>query len=166
MDQSGISDIRLYAENEAVLYAPFAPEEFNDKVKGHLRTKVTGKDFNNSVRLVVTSPGPLDEDRFHKAVENWIRDEKAMFMQEEKRTARLMRGMLIIGSVLIVLSLFLEGYAESFSYSLIPIMGSVALGRVASTCIIDWPVIKAKRKLIDEISQASTVVFERTENKG
>lgn len=45
----------------------------------------------------------------------------------------------------------------------LPKENSTALGRVASTWIIDWPVIKAKRKLIDEISQASTVAFERTE---
>lgn len=39
MEQSGISDIRLYVRNEEDLYVPFAPEEFNDKVKGHLRTR-------------------------------------------------------------------------------------------------------------------------------
>lgn len=113
MERTGISDIRLYVRNEEDLYVPFAPNgEFHDRVKNCLRTKLSGKDFGNSVRMIVASPGPINEDR------------------------------------------------------LIPIMGSVALGRVASTCIIDWPVIKAKRKLIDEISQASTVVFERTENKG
>jgi hypothetical protein len=163
MERTGISDIRLYVRNEEDLYVPFAPDgEFHDRVKNYLRTKLSGKDFGNSVRMIVASPGPIDEDRFHSAVQNWIRDEKAIFRQEEKRTARLMRGMLVIGSVLIVLSLFLEGYAESFSYTLIPIMGSVALGRVASTWIIDWPVIKAKRTLIDRIAQSSTVVFERS----
>ena len=69
-------------------------------------------------------------------------------------------GMLVIASIFIILSLYMSKRFDVLSYTIIPVLGSVALGRAAGIIIVDLPTNKAKQVLLDELGVKSTIVFE------
>ena len=149
----GSTDIRLLVNNEQDLYTPLSPEsEFRQEVKDYIRKKAACADYNNNFRLRVICSSPVDEQKFRAAVASWAREEKISFSQESKATNRLLVGMLVIASVFIILSLF--------SYTIVPVLGSVALGRAAGIFLSDLPINTAKQRLIDEWEKKSIIVFE------
>ena len=106
---------------------------------------------------------PIDEDRFRSAVANWVQEEKLKFRQEEKTTNRMLIGFLVIASLFIILSLQLEKRVEALSYTIIPVLGSVALGRAAGICLTDLPINRAKRQMINDMENNSPIIFELQE---
>ena len=68
--------------------------------------------------------------------------------------------MLVIASVFIILSLYLAKYLSVLSYTIVPVLGSVALGRAAGIFLSDLPINTAKQRLIDEWEKKSIIVFE------
>lgn len=157
----GSTDIRLLVNNEQDLYTPLSPEsEFRQEVKDYIRQKGSCADYNNNFRLRIICSAPIDEERFRAAVANWAREEKITFSQESKVTNRLLVGMLVIASVFIILSFYLAKYFSVLSYTIVPVFGSVALGRAAGIFLSDLPINRARQKLIDEWEKKSIVVFE------
>ncbi len=75
----------------------------------------------------------------------------ALLKVEYKDTIRMLIGLLVVGSVMVVLSLALQKRFEVLSYSLIPIMGSLALGNAASILAIDLPTYGVKKRMITEM---------------
>ena len=135
-------NIRLVVDDEQSLYSPFSPEdEFNDSVKGYIRSKMITGGFKRYAGLTVISRKPIDEDRFRLAITNWVRDEKEVFKSDRKETLRLMIGMLIFGSLLVVFNIKLQQKFEVARYSLVPIMGSLSLSRATGILIIDLPIL-------------------------
>ena len=61
----------------------------------------------------------------------------------------------------IILSLSLTERTDIFSYTIFPVLGSVALGRAASICIAELPMNDARIKLLNEIEKGNTIIFER-----
>ena len=89
-------NIRLVVENEQDLYTTFSPtDEFNDSVKGYIRSKMTSRGFNRYTGLTVVSRKHIDEKRFRSAVSNWVRDEKRVLSQNRKETVRMLIGLLL-----------------------------------------------------------------------
>ena len=161
MDKTEQKNIRLVVDDEQKLYTPFSPDnDFNEPVKAYIRSKMVGKGDHQSIRLTVMSREPLDEERFRSAVANWIRDEKAIFRKAGKDLMRLLAGLLILGSILIVLSLALEKHVEVLKYSLLPVMGSLALSRAAGILVLKMPTNTKSEKLIREMEENSVITFE------
>lgn len=164
MEKTNQKDITLVVDNEESLYSAFSPEaEFSEPVKAYIRSKAAGENHGGSIRLTVVSREHLDEERFRSAVSNWIRDEKVLFRRTEKETVLMLIGLLIFGSILLVLSLALEERVEVLKYSLLPIMGSLSLGNAARIMIIEMPTIRAKRWMIGEMEKDSVITFDYTE---
>ena len=69
-------------------------------------------------------------------------------------------GMLIFGSIMSVLSLFLVDQNDLLKYSILPLIGSFALGRAVRIMIMELPMIRAQRWLLDEMGKTSIVNFE------
>lgn len=160
-DHNESQNIRLVVDDEQSLYTTFSPEdEFSDSVKGYIRSKITSSGFKRYAGLTVISRKPIDEDRFRLAVVNWVRDEREVFKRDRNETIRLMIGMLIFGSVLMVLSIKLQQKYEVARYSLVPIMGSLSLSRATGILIIDLPILSSKIKTLNRMEKGSMVTFE------
>lgn len=154
-------NIRLVVENEQDLYTTFSPtDEFNDSVKGYIRSKMTSRGFNRYTGLTVISRKHIDEKRFRSAVSNWVRDEKRVLSQNRKETVRLLIGLLLFGSVLVVFNITLQEKYEVARYSLVPIMGSLSLSRATGYLIIDLPIISSKIKTLNTVEKGSVITFE------
>ena len=157
----GTTDITLLVNEEKDLYTPFSPEaEFRSDVKSYIRSKVANSDYNSNINLKVICSAPIDEERFRSAVASWINEEKIVSRQESKITNRTLMGMLVIASIFIILSLYMSKRFDVLSYTIIPVLGSVALGRAAGIIIVDLPTNKAKQVLLDELGVKSAIVFE------
>ena len=154
-------NIRLVVDDEPSLYSTFSPEdEFSDSVKGYIRSKMITGGFKRYAGLTVISRKPIDEDRFRLAITNWVRDEKEVFKRDKIETLRLLIGMLIFGSVLMVFSIKLQQKYEVARYSLVPIMGSLSLSRATGILIIDLPILSSKIKALNRMEKGSVVTFE------
>ena len=141
-------NIILVVEDEKSLYTNFSPEAEFDH------------DVNKSVQLTVVSQDPLDEEKFRSAVSNWISDEKKVLRQSEKNTTRLFFGLLVFGSIMILLSSVLVSRFTVLQNTLIPIMGSVSLTRAVRTLIIDVPKVRAQKWIFKEMEKNNVVSFE------
>lgn len=154
-------NIILVVEDEKSLYTNFSPEaEFDHDVKEYIKSKIAGEEDNKSVQLTVVSQDPLDEEKFRSAVSNWISDEKKVLRQSEKNTTRLFFGLLVFGSIMILLSSVLVSRFTVLQNTLIPIMGSVSLTRAVRTLIIDVPKVRAQKWIFKEMEKNNVVSFE------
>ena len=166
MGHTGQNNIRLVVDDEEDLYAAFSPEdEFSEAVKFYIRSKIANEFDRQSINLTVISRQPVNEERFRAAVSNWIRDEKALFKKTERETILTLIGSLIFGSILIILSIILEKKISVLKYTIIPVMGSLALSKAASIMVMGMPVIKAKRAIFGEIEKKSVITFECVNDK-
>ena len=161
MDQTRPKSIRLVVNDEQTLYTPFSPDpEFTEPVKAYIRTKLADEKYTNGISLTVISPKPIDEERFRSATASWIRDEKASFRQEDKSTYLTLLGALIFGSIMLLMCIYLEKTIDVLQYSLMPIMGSLALGKAAGILVEDLPMIKARKWIFEEIEHNNVITFE------
>lgn len=161
MGQRNYKDVKLIVTNEESLYLPFSDgDEFSFSVRDYIKTKYSGAEIGDFLRLTVVSSAPIDEDRFRSAVTNWVQEEKLKFRQEEKTTNRMLIGMLVIASLFIILSLQLEKQVAALSYTIIPVLGSVALGRAAGICLTDLPINRARKQMLHDMEQNSPIIFE------
>ena len=152
--------IQLVVDDEEALYAGFSPEdEFDESVKAYIKSKAVDKDRHQGISLVVSSQKPLDERRFRAAVADWIGDERSMFKRTEKETLVTLFGSLAFGSLMIILSVVLGQQYDVLQYSLIPIMGSLALGKAAGILVMTLPINSANKKVLEEMEDTSTVTF-------
>ena len=161
MDRSKIKDIKLVVNDEEDLYNHFSPEdEFEDSVKSYITSKIVDKNSIKGISLTVMSQNPMDEDRFRRAVANWISDEKASFRLNDRNTFLTLIGALIFGSIMLILCISLEKIIDVLQYSLMPIMGSLALGKATSILVEDLPLIKARSLVFSEMSKYNVITFE------
>ena len=164
MSEKEIKDITIIVDNENSLYVPYSPESiFSEGLKSYIRSKTIEANSGNGIRLIVMAPFAMDEEKFRTAVKSWVREEKALFTREEKITTRILVSMLVVASLFIILSMYLAKYSNVFSSTIIPVLGSVALGRAAGICVMDVPVNRAKKHFLKEVEENSTVVFKRTD---
>ena len=156
------TNIKLIVDDEQSLYVSFSPEdEFSDSVKSYIRSKLSdGMHSRQGINMTVISRKPIDEERFRSAVSNWIRDEKESFNKREKETRISLIGGLVFGSLLLILSIVMEQRVEVLKYSLLPIMGSLALSKAASVLVVDVPTIRVERWFFTEIEKNSVITFE------
>ncbi len=73
---------------------------------------------------------------------------------------RLFFGLLVFGSIMILLSSFLVSRFTVLQNTLIPIMGSVSLTRAVRTLIIDVPKVRAQKWIFKEMEKNNVVSFE------
>lgn len=160
-DHKEKKNISIVVENEQELYTLLSPEdEFNDSVKSYIRSKITGGGMKRYVGLTVISRTPIDEDRFRSAVAHWARDEKEALGSDRKEKLRLLIGLLVFGSILVVFSIKLQQKYEVARYSLVPIMGSLSLSRATGILIIDLPILSSQIKAFNRVERGSEVTFE------
>lgn len=158
--------ISLVVDSEQNLYSRFSPEdEFDESVKAYIRSKVRERDHSQNISLTVISRKPLDEERFRTAMSNWGKDEKAVMDVEMKDTMRMLIGTLIFGTIMILLSLMTEARFEVAKYSLMPIIGSLALGKAAEILVFSFPTFGVKKRLITEMGKGTSVTFEYGQEK-
>ena len=161
MSYAGNTDIKLVVHDEQDLYNSFSPEdEFNESVKSYIKSKIIDKNSIRGITLTVVSQNPIDEERFRTAVSNWIKYEKAEFKHNEKNTLLTLLGALIFGSIMLIMCIYLEKMIDVIQYSLMPVMGSLALGKAAGILVMDLPVIKAQNFIFNEMSQYNVITFE------
>ncbi len=161
MGFSNNNEIKLIVRDEEGLYNHFSPEdEFDDSVKSYITSKIVDKNSIKGISLTVISQEPMDEDRFRSAVANWISNEKASFRLNERNTLLTLIGALIFGSIMLLLCISLEKIIDVLQYSLMPIMGSLALGKAAGILVEDLPVIKAQNLVFSEMSRYNVITFE------
>ncbi len=152
--------VSLVVEDEKALYTTLSPDdEFSEPVKKYIRAKILCMDHSNSINLTVISKKPIDEDRFRSAMSNWGRDELALLKIDNKDTVRTLIGLLAFGSVMVILSLALQNRFDFLSYSLMPIMGSLALGNAAGILTLDLPTYGVKKRMITEMGEHSFITF-------
>jgi len=162
----GTNDIKLLVNDEHSLYIPYSPEtEFNQGLKNYIKSKIAAAGIKNKVKLTVLSGVSIDEEKFRTASANWIQDERKTLIQENRHTKRLLVGLLVMASLFIIISMILRKNNDVFSYTIIPVLGSVALGRAAGLCIIDLPTNKVKLELIKDIEKNNSIVFERIDSE-
>lgn len=155
-----LKSISLVVDNEQDLYTPLSPDpEFNFAVKQYLKTKAADVDDSQNIKMTVLSKKPIDEEKFRSAVSNFIQDEKRVLKIEEKDTIRMLIGLLVFGSVFILLSLSLEKMIDVLKYSLMPIMGSLALSRAVHILIMELPTIHARKWIINGLEKNSVIIF-------
>ena len=160
MDFKQTEGIKLVINNESDLYNPLNPDtEFSRMVKLYIQAKYAGVRFDDNIKLTIISPEPLDEDRFRAATANWIREERRRFRQEDRITNRMLVGFLVIASIFIILSLFLQKHISVLTYTILPVLGSVSLGRAAGICLTEIPMHNARNKLLDMLEKESIVEF-------
>lgn len=153
--------ITLVVKQEKDLYSVFSPDdEFHEYVKAYIRSKMMLNGYKKKTRLNVISDEPLDEEKFRSAASNWVKDEKTLFKRNEKKTYLTLASLLAFGSGMILLTLFLQKSITELEYSLMPIMGSLSLGRAAGILILDIPAIRARRYIIGQMEKKSTITFE------
>ena len=154
-------NIKIKVDDEETLYTPFTPDpDLNYHIKAYIKTKSAGIDYKSTIALTVISKSHIDEDKFMTAIANWISDEKAIFRRTEKDTKKMLFGMLIFGSIMFVLSLFLVDQNDLLKYSILPLIGSFALGRAVRIMIMELPMIHAQKWLLNEMGKTSIVNFE------
>ena len=78
----------------------------------------------------------------------------------EKDTIRMFIGLLVVGSIFLVVSLALQQRFEVLKYSLLPIMGSLALSKATGILLIDMPTIKAQRWMLNKLGKKNLITFE------
>jgi hypothetical protein len=122
-------------------------------------------DKNVHVKLVISKPGQTtttlyDEEKFREAAANWVSGEKAKFRAKEKNTYFTLIGLLIFGSIMLVLCLSLQKNIYELQYSLMPIMGSLALSKATGILVIDIPVIHAQRWILNDMNKYNVIKFE------
>ena len=161
MSQTQQTHIKLVVTDEQELYNSFSPDnEFDESVKSYIKSKIVDQSTLKSLRLTVISQDPIDEERFRSATASWIRDEKASFRQEDKSTYLTLLGALIFGSIMLLMCIYLEKTIDVLQYSLMPIMGSLALGKAAGILVEDLPMIKARKWIFEEIEHNNVITFE------
>ena len=161
MDQTRDDNIKLVVNDEQTLYNAFSPEdEFSEPVKSYIKSKIASADRCRSFNMTVLSREPIDEERFRSAVSNWTRNEKALFRTHEKKTIRTLIGMLIFGSIMLVLTLSLQKQIVELKYSLMPIMGTLALNNAVTIIIKDMPDISVKKWILNEMEKHNVITFE------
>ena len=166
MDNTDNTNINLVVDDEELLYTPFNPDpEFSEPVKAYVRSRMAVIDYKKDIKLTVISRDPLDERRFKAAVYGWISDEKKKYKNDEKNLFRLFVGMLVFGSIMIVCSLNLVKLNETIQYTILPILGSFALGRAVRILIMEMPILKAQEKMIDELEKNDIIVFKYDKDK-
>ena len=160
MSQNNI-DIKLVVKDEKSLYNVFNPEdEFDGSVKSYITSKIVDTTNIKGITLTVISQDPLDEEKFRSAISNWIRDEKRSFKASDKATFMTLLGALVFGSLMILLCLSLEKMIDVLQYSLMPILGSLALGKATGILVEDIPIIKAQSLIFKEMEKTNVIVFE------
>lgn len=153
--------VRLVVEDESHLYSAFSPEaEFSEPVKAYIRSKLSGEGHQRNVDITVMAREQLDEERFRTAVSNWIKAEWAVFRKKEKEIMIKLIGSLVFGSILIILSIAGQKQYEVLRYSLLPIMGSLALGTAARILIMEMPAIRIERWFFKKVAEDSVIRFE------
>ena len=166
MEQTEQTNITLIVNDEETLYSSFSPEpEFSDRVQMYIRSKAAVEELKQSINLHAISQEPLDEDRFRAAVSSFIRQERALFRKIEKDTIRMFIGLLVVGSIFLVVSLALQQRFEVLKYSLLPIMGSLALSKATGILLIDMPTIKAQRWMLNKLGKKNLITFEYDSDK-
>ena len=167
MEQREQNNIRIAVEDEKELYTSLNPEpEFSTTVKKYLKEKmerIYGLDYSHGITLTVLSQEPVNEEKFTTAAANWITEEKELFRKTEKENLRLLIALLAVGSVLIVLSLALVKRFEVLQHSLLPIMGSLALSKATGMLLIDIPLNRAQRQIMNQMEKNNVIVFEYTD---
>ena len=157
------TNIKLIVDDEQSLYVSFSPEdEFSDSVKSYIKSKLSdGMHSRQGIDMTVISRKPIDEERFRSAVSNWIRDEKRYrSIRERKRPGSRLSEAWFSDPFLLILSIVLEQRVEVLKYSLLPIMGSLALSKAASVLVVDVPTIRVERWFFTEIEKNSVITFE------
>lgn len=153
--------IKLVVNDEQSLYNSFNPEdEFDGSVKSYITSKIVDTNSIKGITLNVISQEPIDEDRFRSAVSSWVKDEKAAFKLKEKTILITLLAALIFGSLMLLLCIFLEKTIDVIQYSLMPIMGSLALGKSAGILVEDLPIIKAQNVIFKEMERSNVITFE------
>ena len=161
MNNTEIRNIQIVVDNEQDLYTKFNPQpEFSDAAKTYIRSKTTGIATSRNVNIKVIAYVPIDENRFRSAISNWIQNEREVFDAEKKEILHTLFALLIFGSVLLLGSIYLEKVFDSLRYSLLPIMGSLALSRAAGILILDIPTNNAKKGILNKIEQNNVITFE------
>ncbi len=160
MDNTRQTNVTIVVEDEKALYSTFSPEvEFNESVKAYIKAKIAEQDYNKNISMTVRAHKPLDEEKFRTAVANWIRSEQTLGRMKEKNTIRPLIGLLLFGSVLLWVSIVLVERNDVLKYSLLPIMGSLALSSATKILIIDIPTIHAEKVMTRKTQKNSTVTF-------
>lgn len=68
--------------------------------------------------------------------------------------------MLIFGSIMLVLTLSLQKQIVELKYSLMPIMGTLALNNAVTIIIKDMPDISVKKWILNEMEKHNVITFE------
>ena len=166
MNHTDQTNIRLVVEDEQTLYTSFSPEdEFDESVKTYIKAKIVGREDKKNIRLTVVSQKPINEEKFRFAVYNWTKEEAKKLRRDEKYTIFLMMGLLLFGSISLMVSIALENYYAVVKYSLLPIMGSLALTEAVRVLIINLPTISIERRMIKEIERHNVIKFEYASDK-
>ena len=160
-EKKDAKNVRILVTDEALLYSPYSPDdEFHSDLKLHIRSKMSVGNYDRRVKLTVISRVRLDEERFRRAAADWVREEQALFARKYTETIRLLIGLLAVGSIMILLCLGFHTQSSVLRYSILPVMGSMALTRAGALLIIDLPTVRATKWLIGELEHNSEIVFE------
>ena len=161
MDNLSQTKITLVVHDEEDLYTSFSPgDEFDDSVKKYIRSKIVDENNKEGIYLSVVSDKPINEEKFLAAVANWTKEEKKKRKIEEKRSFRMLLGLLAVASLMIIVSLSLEKYNNLLKYSILPVMSSLALSRAAAILLIDMPSMRASKWIFQEMEKRNVVSFE------
>ena len=153
-------NISLFVEDEETIYTTLSPvDELSWQVKAYINSKVFIYDTKQNINLTVISHKPLDEDRFRSAVSVWLKEEKAALDVKMSETNRIFIGTLAMGSIFLMLNIFLQGLNDLIKYSILPIMSSLSLGNAVRIMLIERPILKAKIKMLERLKETSVITF-------
>ena len=145
--------IRLKVENEDELYNSFDPLEdrISEDVKLYIADRISRKSIGQDIELHIISEEPIDEDRFHNALQGWISEEKAGIIADRRKNTIQQLWLLSIGVVFIAISAMLESQVSVIWFTVLSTIGAFSVWEAANIWIVENPKLRLRKRMIRRI---------------
>ena len=146
-------EIKMKIKKESDLYEPLSPDkELSSIVISYLEQKISSKNTQDRVLLHIYSAEPVNEQNVRTALSAWGTSiEGSLERQRQINWARQL-WMFAIGIIFTVLSVVLEQNENIVSLTVLSAIGGFAMWDAAQVWISENPVIKLKKKILQQLS--------------
>ncbi len=162
--------IKLQIDDEKELFSTLNPDEesFTDGIKSYILRNLSKADIDHKITIRFFSSRPVSEDRIKKAVDTWIKEEKADLHEKNRDNMRHQFWMFGIGVVFLSLAIFLQPKVNLIWFTILSTIGSLSLWEAANIWIIENPKMLKIKKTIEKLEKnvIISVVSGKDSNNG
>ncbi len=155
-----IIKLRLKTEND--LYNPLDPDRtvLSSEVKEYLSERFQERRRGDSVELRILSEEALDQNAVRTALKNWVDAEKQAMKISNRKSLMAQTILFIFGFLLILSSILLSGKIPAIWEAVLSTIGSFSIWEASGRWMIRRPQLNAKRIILEQLSDHTTIVFE------